>query len=174
MKLFEEFYKECVPQFQKYFTNVNYNINENKFQHKFLVNNQPCQINITFPECSENITLSISQWIYDNPFLFSRLMQNEVILKNYLKRNGLVPKTNEVTFDAPCCNKLCIHALYSFYCLDKIIDENPGLLLTLCGINIDFIMNKLADSLVRKTINNSSDRILGEEALNCIIGIEWE
>ena len=169
MKIFESLYKNNIKQFELFFSNVNHKINNNTFEHDFLVSGTSHNIIITFPICDSNIKKNISKWISENPLVFSKLLKNKAMLIDWLNRNNLVPQMDKVTFSAPCCWTLCSHTSYTFYILDKLIEETPDILLLLSGIDVNQILQEVAISTVYSIINSKSDRILSDDIFNCVL-----
>lgn len=164
MRLFNQFYKEYIPIYETSYNNVSFKINNNQFIHYFLVKRESHKVTLSFLANKNEEIKSVSKWIYDNPFMFSKFFSNKMLLYNFIKSHKLFSNPNEIGYSADCCNQsLCEHVLYSFYTLDNLFLLTPGIIFDLYGINIDTIFEKLAESLTEKIIKNDSDRIIHDE-----------
>lgn len=164
MKLFDRFYKDYIDIYEKDYSNVSFKIENNQFNHYFLVKGIPYKITLKFLADKSKEIKNVSEWIYNNPFMFTKFFSNKTLLYNFIKSHKLFSSPNEINYSSDCCNQsLCEHVLYSFYTLDNLFLLTPGVIFDLYGIDIDIIFEKIAESLTEKIIKNNSNRIIHDE-----------
>lgn len=164
MKLFDRFYKNYIDIYEKDYNNISFKIENNQFNHYFLVKGTPHKVTLNFLADKSKEIKDVSEWIYNNPFMFTKFFSNKTLLYNFIKNHKLFSNPNEINYSADCCNQLlCEHVLYSFYTLDNLFLLTPGIIFDLYGINIDTIFEKIAESLTEKIIKNNSNRIIHDE-----------
>lgn len=140
----------------------------------------PYQITITFdspkPEDIQAITEKLSNRITDIEDLLKGNFPEDLKELFTQKKPGLFPSPNEIHFDCTCFDwaDMCKHVAAVMYAIGVKIDDNPGFLFELRGVDMDkFIKAVIKDKVeeMLKNVDKKSKRIIKNADVSAIFGL---